>query len=553
MPQEQQPSQLNQYNQYGRYAQSGMQGEAAAQHQKAYDPFSHQAQPNQYEQYAQQHQGAHQQPPQQQQQPSQQSGFGGMSSAPNDYSQYYTSDQNRNAYQHYYGNAYGQQDTSGAPQQRSASGFGADNFPSQSQQQQVGNPSLTEMQTALDNAGDIRRRNHPAGEIGQIKSRQQQENDPFSTSPDPFYTGPGRVPSNGSKVLVTALGNTSHMQVAGTSKPLEDVTNANKHVLSSPYPYTNISNPRHLQDPQSRYSAAPGSGHNTPNPPMGAQQQSGGPGSHQQQHQMGQHPSQQQQSGYGGYPYGHPYYNSPYPSAYQNQYGFNQPVGGYGGGYPGKQQGMYAQPHGYGGIGPQSSYDQHSSSPANASAFGQNQQTSMRSTSGMGAGLGGGLDDYGRSSAQPSHQQSSGGFGGAGMNDPFARPLTGFGGQQSGGYGGQQSMPSGPDDSLKPFGDSKAGGPSPGLGQPGRPGSAANSAAGAGQSGLPPPQSHQSGFGGGYPGFPSSQGSQYSGLGGLGNHQQGQQQQSGYGGYGAGAFGQYGSYGRGGWGQSYGH
>ena len=141
---------------------------------------------------------------------------------------------------------------------------------------------------------------------------------------------------------------------------------------------------------------------------------------------------------------------------------------------------MYGGFHGY-GMGPQSSYDQHSASPANAAAFGQNQQTSMRSASGMSAGLGN-LDDYGRSSAQSGGHQQSGAFGS--MNDGFPRSTSGFGGPSA--YG-QQSMAQ-QDDSLKPFADSK-GGPSPALGQPGgRPGSAANGAGGSAQSGLPPPQ-----------------------------------------------------------------
>ena len=147
----------------------------------------------------------------------------------------------------------------------------------------------------------------------------------------------------------------------------------------------------------------------------------------------------------------------------------------------------------------------------------------MRSASGMSSGLGG-MDDFGRGSAQ-SQQQQSGGFGG--MNDPFGRSGSGFGTQS--GYG-QVSM-AGQEDSLKPFSDVK-GGPSPALGQPGgRPGSATNSAGASAQSGLPPPQRQQSGFGGGYPGF--NQG-QY-GLGGLGTQQHGQ---GGYGAYNASSFNQ---------------
>lgn len=299
------------------------------------------------------------------------------------------------------------------------------------------------------------------------------------------------------------------------------------------------------------------SGSNTPNPFMGGQQQSAQNAQQNPQsvHQAQSH-LQQQHSGYppgasAAFPYGHPSYNSPYQQAYANQFGYSHQLGGYGGsvgGYPTQKQGggaMYGAPQGYA-----QSYEQHSSSPANASAFAQNQQGSMRSASGMGSGLGG-LDDYGRQSAHPTSHHQQGGYGG--MNDPFSRSTSGFG-TASGAYG-QQSMVSGQDEALKPYGDAK-GGPSPALGQPGRPGSAANSVAGTAQSGLPPPQSQHSAFGGGYPGFPG-QGSQYGGLGGLGSHQQqsqgGMGGQTGYGGYGGNQFNQtYGQYGaRGGWGQQY--
>lgn len=309
------------------------------------------------------------------------------------------------------------------------------------------------------------------------------------------------------------------------------------------------------QQGQQRYEA-PGSGTTTPNPLMGGQQQSvQNPQQTQQSMHQAQSHLQQQHSGYppgasAAFPYGHPSYNSPYQQAYANQFGFSHQLGGYGGslgGYPTQKQSggaMYGAPQGYA-----QSYEQHSSSPANAGAFAQNQHASMRSASGMSSGLGG-LDDYGRQSAQPTSHQQQGGYGG--MNDPFARTASGFGAP---GVYGQQSMGAGQDDALKPYGDAK-GGPSPALGQPGRPGSAANSAAGTTQSGLPPPQSQHSAFGGGYPGFPG-QGSQYGGLGGLGSHQQqsqgGMGGQGGYGGYGGNNFNQtYGQYGsRGGWGHQY--
>ncbi|GAB7356428.1 hypothetical protein MBLNU459_g7201t1 [Dothideomycetes sp. NU459] len=105
------------YGQYARYGQTGMQQDTTSQAQKTFDPFSHQAPSSAFDQYgsqpsAQQHQ----------------QGFGAFSSAPSDYSHYYTADQQRNAYQSYYGGSYGQQNTqtqdTGSAQQRSSSGFG---------------------------------------------------------------------------------------------------------------------------------------------------------------------------------------------------------------------------------------------------------------------------------------------------------------------------------------------------------------------------------------------------------------------------------------------
>ncbi|KAK0824825.1 RNAPII degradation factor [Friedmanniomyces endolithicus] len=528
------------YNQYARYGQPGIQQQdSGASQQKPYDPFSQQTQHSQYDQYGTQQ--AHQQ--QQPQQPPQatHSGFGGISSAPNDYQSYSTSnEQQRNAYNQYYGSNYGPQDArsqvgqgsqqdSGLGQQRSTSGFGAG--PDESTyhiqaQQQVSNDSFLSHERWL-----------PA-----------VRNSNSSSDEDEFQYG------------AHLIGLLPMSQADPRGAPIDRPDGSDRA--------------------HSRFGEAPSSGNNTPNPLLSSQQQHAapaqqaqqhsmqqGPTSHQQQQPQQPQPQQQQQGGYGqsaGYPYGHPYYQSPYQQAYAAQHGaynnYQQP-GGYGasGGYPSKQQqqgNMYGAPGGY-GMGSQSSFDQHSSSPANASSFGQNQQSSMRSASGMSSGFGGGLDDYGRSSVQSASHQS-GAF--VGMNDPFARSASGFGGQA--GYGQQGT--GGQEDTLKPYNESKSG-PSPSLGQPGRPGSAANSAS-AQQSGLPQQQqpSQQAAAYGGYPGFPGQQGgSQYGGLGGLGSHQQQQQGQSGgmgggqggYGGYGAGGFSQtygagYGS--RGGWGSNYG-
>ncbi|PNS19330.1 hypothetical protein CAC42_2507 [Sphaceloma murrayae] len=416
------PQQLQHaYNQYGRQGQP----DASAPGQKSYDPFSHQT-PSAIDQFPSQTQAPGQQQQGQQHQSQAQSGYGGYSAAPSDYSQYYTSEQQRNAYQNYYSSSYGQQNQ---PQQDSSNA-----------QQRAGSS---------------------------------------------LGSGQGEA---------AFAANQSAQQVRPQIVP---------HVSSSD------------KKVQGRYNDSQ-SGHNTPNPLGGAQQQSSAP-QQAQQHSYG---------GAGGYPgyAGHPYFQTQYPTSYQSQ--------GYGYGYGG---GPYAQQkypsHGYGMNAP-SSYD-HSSSPANS---GFNQQSSLHSRD---SGLGSGAGDYGRSSTQPSSLGGSGGgFGGA---SDYSRNSN----YQGHGYGGQQA--SGSDD-LKSFGDSKTG-PSP-ANQPGRPGSAANSAAGQGQTqagGLPPPQSQ--GFGG-YPGFNQS----YGGLGGLSGHQGGGGAQGGYGGYGG--FSQnYNNqqYGRGGWGASYGH
>lgn len=225
-----------------------------------------------------------------------------------------------------------------------------------------------------------------------------------------------------------------------------------------------------------------------------------------------------------------------------NQYG------GYGsGGYGSFGKSMYGQPHHY-GMSPQASFDQHSSSPANVGGFGGS------SMHGRDSGLGGGLGDYGRSVSAASQSQQHNATAGSGsfgnIPESFGRPQGGYGGQNP--YGQQQMGQQGAsEDSLKPFGDNKSGGPSPSaLGaQPGRPGSATNNPQGqSGQGGLP----QQQGFGG-YPGhlnqLQGGQGNQYGGLGGLG-HQGAGSHQSNYGNYGG--FSGYGGYSRGGWGTNYG-
>lgn len=275
------------------------------------------------------------------------------------------------------------------------------------------------------------------------------------------------------------------------------------------------------QQVPSRYGETQNSGQNTPNP---AQTQQG-----QQNQHMHQQPHNQSghAGGYGGY--GHPYYQTPYYQNYMSQYGG---YGGQGFGPYGGKGSMYGQPHHGYGMSPQTPYDQHSSSPANAGGFGQ---SSVHGREGLLAG--GGFNEYGRSnSTQPSSAASANaGFGNA--SDPFGRSQGAFPNQTQSYSQQQTSQQAGGEDALKPFGDSKtSAGPSPSLGQPGRPGSATNTTSGqSNQSGIQQNQSQQQGFGG-YPSHLGAQGNQYGGLGGLGSHQSGPQSYQA-GGYGYGGFG----------------
>ena len=304
--------------------------------------------------------------------------------------------------------------------------------------------------------------------------------------------------------------------------------------------------------PPTRYGhiEAPNSGQNTPNPTLPGQVQPAQPS---------QHIPQAQGAGAHGYNYPYGYYSSPhYPTSYmaqQHQYGRNRPMYddvrryeehylpsqfGYGSQYaPYGKAGMYGQPqHGF-------SYDQHSSSPANA---GFSNQTAAPGRDAM----------YGRTgSTQPSEaQQSAGGNTFGGIPDVFGRGQTGFG--QNQGMTAQQ-QPTTTEEAAKGFEAPKAGGPSPSVAHANRPGSATNNVPtqpAAGQAGLPPmpaQQTNQQGFGGYHHLNP-----QYGGLGALGSHHQaaGSQSHGGYGSYGGG-FGSsnyYGNTGRGGgWGGNYGH
>ncbi|MCJ1389116.1 RNAPII degradation factor [Xylographa bjoerkii] len=472
------------YHQFNsRYGPPTSQQDVAGPTQKAYEPFGQQiqqstVQQHQFDGYPSQSQATSQQ------QPPTQSSLGTYSSASNDYPSYYTSDNQRNAYQNYYG-SYGQpaqqnQPDAGAVQQRAGSAFGS----------------------------------------------------------------------------------------SGIEQPTQHATSQVQ------------------QPPQARYGSAGdvhNSGHSTPNPVLGQGQISGQPS-----HQMPQQQSQGQAGGQpGAYPYGHPYYNSPYyynqvsqhsygrdrPAfddvrrqyedqylTHNHQFGYGASQGAYGAGpygAPGSKQGMYGQPHQGYGMSPQTTYDHHSSSPANVGGYG------------LRDGASSGLGVYGRTgSAQPSEsQQHNIGSGGAfgSMPEGFGRSPAGYSTQAQNATQQQGGAQGGNEESSRAYGDASkmAGGPSPAPGQASvRPGSATNTM--QAQASLPSSQGQGQP---GYSSYPSQmnpqmhgqQPSQYgTGLGGLGAHHQtgGQSHQgSGYGGGYAGAFGGnfYGSNNRGGWGGNYGH
>ncbi|KAL8916945.1 MAG: hypothetical protein Q9208_008266 [Pyrenodesmia sp. 3 TL-2023] len=475
------------YSQFGgRFGPQQTPQEASAPIQKPYEPFGSQIQQphHPFDNYPSTSQG----PTPAQHQAS--SHLGGLSSAPQDMSSYYTSDSQRQAYQNYYA-TYGQQSQQNPQEQnRAPSAFGTSGVDHSSQHA----PS------------------HP----------QQQSLGRYAQPSD--------------------------AQTSGSSTP----------------------NP-----------SLPGQGQPNPGPHI----------LHQQQQPQGQTGGQ-----HGGYPYGQPYYPGNYYQPYMNQvsnhaYGRERPMfddvrryddqflthtpqfgyGGSQGGYAGPfgggaaKQGLYGQPHQGYGMSPQTSYDQHTSSPANASGFGQqHQQHQQHSAPGREGAASANMSNYNRTgSAQPSEHQpqypggASSGYGAA--SDAFGRSTSGLQGQNHGLGHQQPSQHGSSEDALRGFGESKMpGGPSPAPG--GRPGSAMNNL--QGQSGLPPSQSQSQQSYGGYPGhlnpqMHGQQGSQYgAGPAGLGGHQQtaGQGHQgTGYGGYGAGFGGSYYGSNRGGWGGNYGH
>jgi hypothetical protein len=148
-----------QYNQYGRYGQAGAQ-EQSTFGQKPYDPFNQQAPTaqSQFEGYPSQQNPSQPQPQQSQPQSA------AFSSAPSEYSSYYTADQQRNAYQNYYGHQYNQQqgaqaqqDGASTSQQRSYSGY---NVPQSDSTSPFPQSSAQQSQSRYATAGETQTSGH---------------------------------------------------------------------------------------------------------------------------------------------------------------------------------------------------------------------------------------------------------------------------------------------------------------------------------------------------------------------------------------------------------
>ncbi|KAF1836941.1 hypothetical protein BDW02DRAFT_519966, partial [Decorospora gaudefroyi] len=451
-----QGSQSNQpYNQFARYGQPGIHSEASAPPQKPYDAFGQQIPQSNHSQS-----NNYDYPGQQSHAPFQPGAF---SSAPDNYASNYLTAEQRSQYSNYYG-SLGQpiaqaQHEAGSTQQRTGSAFGSGPTDSAYSQGQIPQQA-SEYPQSLEQFVKLMADHH--AEQSRVSYKKEMLRAEMADEPGRVWT---------------------RTELEFRSRILSRLTTIQS---------------------QGRYNDAQNSGHNTPNPAaMGGQQGHGA---------QGQHGQQQGQQGHGGgYAYNHPYYQSPYYTNYMNQFGG---YGQGGGGYSSFGKGMYGQPHHY-GMSPQASYDQHSSSPANAGGFG------AASLHDRGNGMGGGFGDYGRSasgtSQNPSATAGSGGFGS--MPDTLTRPGN-FHQTSYGQQGGQQGLN---DDSLKPSNDYKSGGPSPSaLGaQPGRPGSANQSNLGQSAQG---PQHSQQGYGG-YPSHLGGGNSQYGGLGGLGHQNSGNHQQ----------------------------
>lgn len=489
-----QPSQPNYpYNQFSsRFGPQPTPQEQSAPAQKPYEPFGSQIQPPQhpFDGYPSASQGP---PPSQQHAPSQ---LGGISSAPHDMSSYYTSDNQRNAFQNYYAN-YGQpsqqnpQDT--APSQhRTPSAFGTSAAEQNAQQHTTNQPQQP------------------------IPSRYGQANEPQgsgSSTPNPSMPGQGQ--SNQPPHLL--------QQQQQQQQPPPQGQSGGQH---GAYPYG------HPYYPSPYYQAYLNQvSHQT----FGRDR----PMYDDARRFDDQYLTQNAQFGYGGSQGG---YGGPFGGGAGKQGMYNQPQPGYGMSPQGSYDQHASSPAGHGAFGQQAlaptregAGSAHMSS-YNRAGSAQASEHQAQYGGGSSGGYGGMSDAFGRS--------------GSG----FQGPNHGLGHQAAGQQGGNDESVRGYGDSSK-----MAGGPSPAPGirpgsainnMPGQSGHPPSQSQGQqGYGGYGGHMSHQ---------MHGQQGSQYgAGPGGLGGHQQpaGQGQQSGNygGGYGGGFGGNYGGYNRGGWGGNYGH
>lgn len=477
---------------YSRYGQQSSQQEISAPAQKAYEPFGQQIQQSQQSQHFDNYPSASQgqNPPQQQAQPQQ----GGYSSASNDMSSYYTSDNQRNTFQNsVYGN-YGQQpqqnaQDTGASQQRGGSAFGTSTAEQGSQY--ATSQAQQPPQNRFGQTGEAQTSGHStpnpplsgqqqSGQPHQILQQQAQGQAAGQHSGYPYghpYYGHPYYASYGNQQQV------SHHPYGRERPMFDDVRRYDDQYLT--------------QTPQYGYGGS--------------------------------------QGGYGGGPFGG-------TGGKQGMYG--QPHQGYGAspqmGYDQHSAspantGAFAQQH--------ASSGRDSAAPGGLGNYGRTGSTqpseNPQQYSGAGVTNHGSMPDvFGRS--QSNYQGQNSGLGShigqqSGNDDPLRN------------YGDSSKVPGGPSPALGQPG----GRPGSAANVPGQTGlpQSQGQGQGQGQQGYAGYMGHQ---------MHGQQGSQYGGgPGGLGGHHQsgGQNHQAGgYGAYGPGyGSGFYGNSNRGGWGANYGH
>ena len=483
-------SQTSQYP-YNRYGQQAPQQEISAPAQKAYEPFGQQIQQSQqsqtFDNYPSVSQG--QNPPQQQTQPQQ----GGYSSASNEVSSYYTSDNQRNAYQNsIYGN-YGQQSQpnaqdTGASQQRGGSALG-------------GSAAEQGSQYATSQAHQT-----PQSRFGQTGEAQTSGH----STPNPSLSGQ-QQPGQPHQMLQQQAQGQAGGQHGGY-----------------PYGHPYYGHP---------YYASYANQQQVSNHPYGRER----PMFDDVRRYDDQYLTQTPQYGYGGSQGG--YGGGPFAGAGGKQGMYGQPHQGYGASPQTGYDQHSASPANTGAFAQQhASSGRDSAAPGGLGNYGRTGSTQpsehTQQYSGPGASNHGSMPDvFGRSQSNYQGQGSG---------------LSSHMGQQSGNedplrnYGESSKVPGGPSPALGQPG----GRPGSAANVPGQTGLPQSQGQGQGQQGYAGYNGHQmhGQQGSQYAGGPG-------GLGG-GHHQSGGQnhQSGGYGAYGPGyGSGFYGNSNRGGWGANYGH